>query len=141
MVRLIISTRRTSDDFISESGSSYRGISSEDSKEPRRRRQVLEKAGIAVLDHGSISTGAFPIALDHCSFGRFDRSRITNDPTEPKLVVRVGDSAAVPEETNLNLAYHDAAVPFQSLLQMNVPHRHSDPFSFSPDGPSGRGQM
>lgn len=32
-------------------------------------------------------------------------------------------------------------VPFQSLLQINVPHRHSDPFSFSPDGPKGRGHM
>lgn len=30
---------------------------------------------------------------------------------------------------------------FQSLLHINVPHRHSVPFSFSPDGPSGRGQM
>lgn len=27
--------------------------------------------------------------------------------------------------------------PDQSLLQMNVPHLHSVPFSFAPDGPSG----
>jgi len=27
--------------------------------------------------------------------------------------------------------------PVQSLLQMNVPHRHSEPFSFAPDGPNG----
>lgn len=34
----------------------------------------------------------------------------------------------------------DAAVP-QSLLQMNVAHRHSVSRSLSPDGPNGRGQM
>jgi hypothetical protein len=31
--------------------------------------------------------------------------------------------------------------PLQSLLQINVPQRHSEFLSFSPDGPSGRGQM
>lgn len=29
----------------------------------------------------------------------------------------------------------------QSLLQMNVPHLHSESFSLPPDGPRGRGQM
>lgn len=33
------------------------------------------------------------------------------------------------------------AVPFHSLLQINVPQRHSVSRSFSPDGPNGRGQM
>lgn len=31
--------------------------------------------------------------------------------------------------------------PFQSLAQMKVGHRHCVPFSFSPLGPSGRGQI
>lgn len=31
------------------------------------------------------------------------------------------------------------ALLFQSLLQMNVPHRHCVFFSFAPDGPSGLG--
>lgn len=31
--------------------------------------------------------------------------------------------------------------PFQSLLQINVPHLHSEFLSFSPEGPRGRGQM
>lgn len=35
----------------------------------------------------------------------------------------------------------DCEVEFQSLAQMNVGHRHCEPFSFSPLGPSGRGQI
>lgn len=35
----------------------------------------------------------------------------------------------------------EAREPPQSLLQMNVPHLHSVPFSFSPEGPRGLGHM
>ena len=35
----------------------------------------------------------------------------------------------------------DCDVEFQSLAQINVGHRHCEPFSFSPLGPSGRGQI
>ena len=38
---------------------------------------------------------------------------------------------------NLQLA---GAAGFHSLLQINVPQRHSVPFSFSPVGPIGRAQ-
>lgn len=35
----------------------------------------------------------------------------------------------------------DCDVEFQSLAQINVGHRHCEPFSFSPLGPRGRGQI
>jgi len=35
----------------------------------------------------------------------------------------------------------DCEVEFQSLAQMKVGHRHCEPFSFSPRGPRGRGQI
>jgi len=46
-------------------------------------------------------------------------------------------SHAVPETRIRQYQGLRSAVPFQSLLQMKVPHRHCVFFSFAPEGPSG----
>lgn len=55
------------------------------------------------------------------------------------------DGISLPQEpcTIPHLPYHDSegTGPFQSLAQMKVGQRHCVPFSFSPLGPRGRGQI
>ena len=45
--------------------------------------------------------------------------------------------APPPSISHFNHGSLSLVPPVQSLLHMNVPHLHSEPFSFAPDGPSG----
>lgn len=76
-----------------------------------------------------------------CTHSRSTASGNSNTLSRPCILRTNENESLCAKLCKRDGASHPFPAPFHSLLQIKVPQRHSLPFSFSPDGPSGLGHI